>query len=116
MARPLLPKSKLRAPSKVYLASSERDLLLARADAVGLSLSDFIRHAALNAKISIRTTPQPNIAKWSELSRLAGHLSKLTKLALIERLDGIEPAVLTDLHAAVQALRLDLIGANDDRP
>jgi hypothetical protein len=115
MARPLLPKSRLRTPAKVYLASSERDLLLARADAVGLSLSDFIRHAALNAKIAIRTTPQPNIEKWSELSRLAGHLSKLTKLALIDRLDGIEPTVLTDLHAAVQSLRLDLIGANDDR-
>lgn len=113
MARPLLPKSRLRTPAKVYLASSERDLLLARADAVGLSLSDFIRHAALNAKISIRTTPQPNIEKWAELSRLAGNISKITKLVLIDRLDGIDPVVLTDLHAAVQSLRLDLIGANE---
>lgn len=97
----------------VRLNAAELDAIQRKADSMGLPPTAWMRLAALS-----RTPPRPpvpmlNRQAYAELARLAGNLNQLTRAAHEGRLTA-PPMTLHNLHNAVQALRLELLGAVHD--
>lgn len=113
MPRPLLSRSELRRRVEVYFTCDERESIERRAGEAGLSLSSFIRRAALGQRV--QTIPQPNAARWQELARLAANLNQVAHHANTTGEVALDPAALAEVGEAVQALRRDLLGLEVSR-
>lgn len=108
MGRPLMARSELRDAIEVYFSRAERETIERRAGEAGLSLSSFIRRAALGQRV--QTVPQPNAARWQELARLAANINQIAHHANITGEMALDPSALAEVGQAVQALRRDLLG------
>lgn len=60
----------------VRVTDKERDLLIAKANDVGMKLSEFVRYASLG-----RTLPRPKVEAeaWLQASRLLNNLNQIAK-------------------------------------
>lgn len=88
------------------LTDAERDHVDASRGAV--TCGEYLRRAALDAPP--RVVPELNREAWVELARLSSNLNQLVR-HLNERRPGQRPpSQITELQAAVDRLRADLIG------
>lgn len=110
----LPPEAVRRLTIGVRLNCAERDSIQRKADSLGLAPTTWMRLAALSRTALRPLVPELNIQAYGELGRLAGNLNQLIRAAHTERANVPEP-LLNDLHAAVQALRRDLLGTSHDR-
>lgn len=83
MSRPLMRESQLRRQFKTYFNEAELSAIEEKAHAAGLSVSTFIREAAIGKKIA--AIPTVNAQHWGELARLAGNINQLAKRANEQR-------------------------------
>jgi len=94
----------------VRFTSEERDLLRRFAEARGLSLSDFIRTAALGRKLPLPPpAPEDRIA-YQELARVGNNLNQLLRAIHGGTASVVEPELLTILSAEVRRLGLRFLG------
>lgn len=113
MARPPKdPASLLAVCLAVPVSPSELEELRARSELAHLSLSVYVRRAALGRRLP-RPVPSRNRQAWVELSRLGGNLAQLGHALSSNPHDAIAPAVLWDLVRLTRSVRNALVGEND---
>jgi hypothetical protein len=114
MPNPLLPSASLRKHCVIYLNESEREQIRAKADATRLSVSTFIRMAALG--LAVQTPPgEASVRRWRELARTAANLNQLCFSLNSHQATGVDPTVIDELAEQVRLLRLELLGGKEVR-
>jgi hypothetical protein len=108
MPKQLLTKDAIRGRVDLYLNAGERSSLVAKAKETGLSLSAYVRRAALGHKVA--SVPVANAQRWQELARLAGNLNQLARAINTGSATGIDQALIDNLQSEVRELRRALIG------
>lgn len=110
--RPKAAPSELRSVTVgLRLTPSEHDELQAKSKAAGLSVGEFLRHAATATKVPKPPVPAVNRQAYISFGRLANNLNQLAKAANSGLPVDVEPATLAELIAEIQALRGELLGA-----
>lgn len=98
----------------VRVNNLERNLLQDKARKMGMSPSQWLRHAALARKLPKQPAPELNRQAYSELARVGSNLNQLTKAShggiILEDIGEL----LQDLLALLSKVRLQLIGATHD--
>ena len=107
MSRPLSPSSKLRDRVDIYLTPSEKSVVRDKAITAGLSISAFIRKAALSQQI--KAPPRFALEKWAELSRLGSNLNQISKAINSGQRPPLDTSILNELARAVSELRTQLL-------
>ena len=108
MVAGLLPAEQLRKRVNIYLTAQERERIESGARSAGITVSNFIRLAALGQKVE--TVPTLNAQAYGQLGKLASNLNQLARSANEGRVVGIDPLLLYQIAEQVQLLRLDLAG------
>jgi hypothetical protein len=112
MPNPLLPSAVLRKHYVIYLSESEREQIRAKAEAVKLSVSTFVRMAALG--LPVQTPPSDvSVRRWRELARTTANLNQLSLSLNSRRATGVDPVVIDELAEQVRLLRLELLGGKE---
>ena len=103
MPRPAVDDLDRRQPfSGIRLSQRELNSIRERAAEAGLSISEFIRQAALSS--AVRTSPKVSIKQWSALAPLASNLNQIAK-----RLNAGEQDCLTSVDRQTLAVLDDLL-------
>lgn len=108
MPKKLLPREVLRQRIELYLNDDEQHRIDAKASAVGLSRSAFLRKVALGQRVE--AVPTANAERWQSLARLAGNLNQIAHAINAGRADGVDPRMIDALQQEVRALRRALLG------
>ena len=94
-----------------HFTPAEDRRLRERADALGVSLSELLREAALGRPLPQRVQPDPIAAdQWVELGRLAANLNQLQRSLNQGQADGVPPALVEDLRRMLHEVREALMG------
>lgn len=113
--RPKLASENVRQRTiGVRLNNAEFDAIRRKADSVGIPPTTWMRHAALSRMALPPLVPKINIEAYGELARLASNVNQLARAAHEGRVN-VLPSQLAELLTAVQTLRLELLGATNDR-
>lgn len=108
MPHPLLPSASLRSRFDLYLNPTELSHIKAHAAAAHLSVSAFIRRAALGRKIEPPPSPI-NMEAWRSLAKVGNNLNQLAYAVASGRAHGVDADVIQDLAEQVRQLRLALV-------
>lgn len=82
-----------------------------RAEALGISLAELLREAALGRPIPQRIQPDPIAAdQWVELGRLAANLNQLQRAINQGQAEGVPPALVEELRQLLHEVREALMG------
>lgn len=110
----LAPETVRQRTIGVRLNNAELGAIQRKADSMGIPPTTWMRHAALSRMPLRPLVPELNRQAYAELARLAGNLNQLIRAAHEGRVN-VPPSLLAELYAAVQAFRLELLGATHDR-
>lgn len=113
MARQLLPRAALRDGLDLYLNADERRQIEEKARASGLSMSSFIRRAALGQKVEA-PPGEGSVRRWQALARTTANLNQIAHSINAGRATGIDPLVIRELTEQVRLLRLEILGSRGD--
>ena len=94
----------------VRFTGEERDLLKSFAEARRLSLSDFIRTAALGRRFPPPPPTAENRLAYQELTRIGNNLNQLLRAMYAGSVTVADPELLKSLAATVRQLGLQLLG------
>lgn len=113
--RPPAPQGEVRKRTiGVRVNATELDALQRKADSLGLPLAQWLRKVALSRFVPRPLVPEVNREAYAELAKLAGNLNQLARAAHEGR--AVVPfPLLKATHDALNALRLELLGASRDR-
>lgn len=110
--RPSLDRADVRSTTiGVRLTRSERDAVLARAEAAGVRPAEMIRVAALKMPLPAAPAPSINREEYARLASLSANLNQLTRHANTGATVTVDRILLEQIHSEVARLRLALIGA-----
>jgi hypothetical protein len=93
----------------VRFTETERDKILGYAEARRLSLSDFIRTAALSKKLSRPGATAIDRGIYQELARIGNNLNQLVRSVNSRIVHCVERQLLVELQTIVRQLGLSLI-------
>ena len=94
-----------------HFTPAEDRRLRERAEALGISLAELLREAALGRPIPQRVQPDPIAAdQWVELGRLAANLNQLQRSIHQGQADGVPPALVAELRLMLHQVREALMG------
>lgn len=112
--RPRAPQDEVRKRTiGVRVNAAELDALQRKADSLGLPLAQWLRKIALSRFVPRPLVPEVNREAYAELAKLAGNLNQLARAA--HEGQAVVPfPLLKATHDALNALRLELLGANRD--
>ncbi len=114
--RPPLPPEDQRAHRRtLYLSPSEAEAVARRAAAARLSVSEFVRTAALGRRLREPEVPPTNLQVIHHLARIGNNLNQAVKLVHQGRLPAGLLSLLKDLLAAIRDYRRELLGLDKDR-
>lgn len=106
--RPKLPDEQIRSVvMPVRLSPGERDILKANGAERGLSISDYIRHAALNKRLPKPVANKLDAAAIKELGRIGNNLNQLTKK--LNQFNQVDSQLLSELHADFKKLYMEVL-------
>ncbi len=100
----------------VRLTPGERDGLQVKAKSSGLSLSEFIRRAALKRRLPPPPVPEINRRAYEELARIGNNLNQLLRAVHSRAVQCVDGELLRQLGEVVCHLALTLLGADDASP
>ena len=107
------PAAVRRSTIGVRVSAAEYATLRTRAEQMGLTPAQFLRHAALTRRLPRPPVPAVNREQYANLARLAGNLNQLTR-----RAHAGQNVILTDplvklLRTEINRLRQELLGTGD---
>ena len=98
----------------IRLTPEERDTLLARAREFRISLSEWVRRAALSRRPPPRPAPEVNLKTYQELARVGNNLNQLVRA--IHRgevaAEALRLSELESLRALLKEIGLQVLGAD----
>jgi len=95
----------------VRFTPSERDGLQRDSTASRVSLSEFIRAAALKRCLPPPAAPEVNRRTYEELARIGNNLNQLVRAVHAKAVAVVDAAILHQLADAVRRLGLEVLGA-----
>jgi len=100
----------LTLSTKVSL--SDLSILGEKAALAGLTMSSYVRQAAVAGQVQPRTViPEINRKDWADLGRLAGNINQIaTRLNQGGTVTGSDLTVLTEIRHILTGIRASLIG------
>ena len=98
----------------VRLSPEERAHLYALAKLFGLSLSEFIRRAALKRRVGTPAVAEVNRDTYSELCRIGNNLNQMVKVIHAGKSFVADPKLLAELKASVKEVGMQVLGAQND--
>ena len=110
------PAAVRRSTIGVRVSAAEYDALRTRAEHMGLTPAQFLRHAALTRRLPSPPVPAVNRQEYANLGRMAGNLNQLTR-----RANAGQNVILTEplvqlLRAELNDLRQALLGLRGEQP
>ena len=110
------PAAVRRSTIGVRVSAAEYATLRTRAEQMGLTPAQFLRHTALTRRLPSPPVPAVNRDEYAKLGRLAGNLNQLTR-----RANTGQNVILTDplvqlLRTEINRLRQALLGTGGDTP
>ncbi len=111
MGKPLLPADQLRRKVEAYVTPAERGEILAKAQEARLSLSTFIRKAALGHRV--HSVPVINAERWAELARTTANLNSAMAKIHTGEIPTLPVEVIDELREQVEAVRTLLLTGGD---
>lgn len=100
----------------IRFSKEERDSLLSQAKSYGVSLSEFVRRAALKRRLPPAPPPQINRDIYQELSRIGNNLNQVARKihqgAVAVELELV--GTLTELKGVVKEVGMKVLGADRD--
>lgn len=115
MARPKSPPEQIRARTiGVRVNPVELADLETKAQAAGVTVTEWLRLAGLRRRAPAGVVPAINREAWVELARLAANLNQLARAANEGQTVTVNEQLLSRLMDQVQALRRGLLGVADD--
>lgn len=112
MVRPLQPAANLRDRFDLYLTDAERATIRDKATAAGLSVSAFIRRAALGQRCN--AVPAIAADQWAKLGRMAANLNQIAKhLNEGEPFSAADAISIDELRFHLADIRMALTGRDD---
>ena len=94
----------------VRLTPREQDVLRAAAKGCGISLSEFIRAAALKRRLPPPSVSEVNRRTYEELARIGNNLNQLVRAIHGRVVDGVDGDLLQQLSDRVRTLALEVLG------
>lgn len=89
----------------------EESLLRARAQTLGIPVSELLRQTALGRAVTPRTAPSAIAAEqWVELGRLAANLNQLQRAINRGQAEGVPAALVEELRRMLHDVRQTLVG------
>lgn len=104
-----------KAVVPIRYTTEERERLYGAARSVGLSLSEYVRRAALKRPLPKASAPEVNRDTYRELCRIGNNLNQLMRAIHEGRASGVDLAQLTELKTLVKDVGFQTLGASDDR-
>jgi hypothetical protein len=95
----------------VRFTPGERDGLQRDSATSRVSLSVFIRAAALKRRLPPLAAPEVNRRTYEELARIGNNLNQLVRAVHARAVEVIDAAILHQLTDAVRRLGLEVLGA-----
>lgn len=96
----------------VRLTPGERDGIQANAQATGISLSEFLRRAALKRRLPPLAVPEVNRRTYEELARIGNNLNQLVRAVHGRAIRCVDGDLLGQLGDVVRQLALAVLGAD----
>ena len=98
----------------VRLTPEERERLKAQAQPSGMSLSEFVRRAALKRRMPPSAAPEVNRETYTQLCRIGNNLNQLMRAVNESRASGVDPGLLTELRGLVKEVGFQTLGAAEE--
>ncbi len=113
--RPRAAPGELRGPGVgVRLNDPEREIIEAKAAAVGLTPAEFLRAVGLDYEVP-RAVPEVNREVYEELARMAANLNRIVTLINSGQDVGIGENIALEMLESVHALRRELVGVSEQK-
>lgn len=97
----------------VRVSAPEYDALRNRAAHMNMSVSQWLREAAITRRLPAPPVPAINRAQYAELARLAANLNQLAHVANEGKYVTVADGLLTRMISETRQLRLSLLGVNE---
>ena len=104
------PAAVRRSTIGVRVSEAEYTALRERAEEMGLTLAQWLRHAALTRRLPSPPVAAINREHYAELARLAGNLNQLAHHANEGQMVSVNEDLLQQVSREVSRLRLALLG------
>lgn len=104
-----------KAVVPIRYTTEERERLYEAARSVGLSLSEYVRRAALKRPMPKASAPEVNRETYRELCRIGNNLNQLMRAIHEGRANSIDIVQLSELKTLVKDIGLQTLGILDDR-
>ncbi len=102
-----------KAVVPIRFSDEERALLYAQANAVGLSLSEFVRRSALKRRLPPPAASEVNRATYQELCRIGNNVNQALRAIHERKLTGVDRATLSlfsELRGLVKDIGMQVLG------
>ena len=110
------PAAVRRSTIGVRVSAAEYATLRTRAEDMGLTPAQFLRHTALTRRLPSPPVPAVNREQYANLARMAGNLNQLTRRANAGQNVILTPPLVQLLRAEINRLRQALLGTGGDTP
>ena len=110
------PAAVRRSTIGVRVSAAEYDTLRTRAEQMGMTPAQFLRHAALTRRLPSPPVPAVNREQYANLARLATNLNQLTRRANEGKPVILTPPFVKLLRTEINRLRQALLGTGGDTP
>ena len=110
------PAAVRRSTIGVRVSAAEYATLQTRAEQMGLTPAQFLRHAALTRRLPSPPVPAVNRDEYVNLGRLANNLNQLVRRANEGKPVVLTPPFVKLLRTEINRLRQDLLGTGGDTP
>ena len=109
------PAAVRRSTIGVRVSEAEYTALRKRAEEMGLTPAQWLRHAALTRRLPSPPVAPINREHYAELARLAGNLNQLARHANEGQTVFVDGELLQQIAKEVSRLRLALLGMEDTK-
>ena len=98
----------------IRMTTEERERLKEAAKPFSLSLSEFVRRAALKRRMPVAAVAEVNRETYAQLCRIGNNLNQLVRAVNEGRIAQVDPKMLAELRTVVKEVGLQTLGASDD--
>ena len=110
------PAAVRRSTIGVRVSAAEYAALRTRAEQMGLTPAQFLRHTALTRRLPSPPVPAVNRDEYVNLGRMATNLNQLVRRANEGKPVVLTPPFVKLLRTEINRLRQDLLGTGGDPP
>ena len=98
----------------IRMTTEERERLKEAAKPFGVSLSEFVRRAALKRRMPVAAVAEVNRETYAQLCRVGNNLNQLVRAVNEGRVAQVDPKILAELKQLIKEVGFQTLGVQDD--